>query len=74
MEEFTNYPAATQAAGDMLTVAKARRTDITLRQNIDIQIANAEARVKELHETKDRLEKSGMLDTRIDDIQRAMRL
>lgn len=51
----------------------ARRLDITLRQNIDERIAEAQAAVKLLEETKDRMEKSGILDMRIDDIQRAMR-
>ena len=49
-----------------------RRLDITLRQNIDERIKQATAAVKELEETKDRMEKSGILDMRIDDIRRAM--
>ena len=52
---------------------QARRLDITLRQNIDERIKQAMANVKELEETKERMEKSGILDMRIDDIQRAMR-
>lgn len=52
---------------------QARRTDITLRQNIEAQIAEAEERVETLKATRDRLEKSGILDARIDDITRAMR-
>ena len=54
-------------------VGAARRLDITLRQNIDQRIQQAQAHVKELEETKERMEKSGILDMRIDDIQRAMR-
>jgi len=53
--------------------AKQRRLDVTMRQNIDAQIKAAEDYVTQLKETKARLESSGILDTRIDDIQRAMR-
>ena len=63
-----NYPISTLEGA-----AKSRRTDITLRQNIDTQIAQAEERVSTLKETKERMEASGILDMRIDDIQRAMR-
>ncbi len=50
-----------------------RRLDITLRENIDNQIAIATKHVESLMETKARMEKSGILDMRIDDIQAAMR-
>jgi hypothetical protein len=50
-----------------------RRLESTMRQNIDEQIAGLQAQIKTLEETKTRLESSGILDTRIDDIQRAMR-
>lgn len=70
----------TQAAGGPLTrfrdtpeQAKQRRIDLTLRQNIDAQIKDAEQRVSDLKATKERLIASGILDTRIDDIQAAMR-
>ncbi len=66
-EEARNVPTA---AGGQIS---ARRLDITLRQNIDERIAEAQAAVKLLEETKARMEQSGILDMRIDDIQRAMR-
>lgn len=52
---------------------QARRLDVTLRQNIDDQIAQAEQRVEELRAAKSRMEASHILDMRIDDIQSAMR-
>lgn len=70
MYESENYAAEKTQS---LVAGNARRLDITMRQNIDMQIKQAEARVEELKETKGRMEKSGILDMRIDDIQRAMR-
>jgi len=52
---------------------KSRRPDLTLRQNIDQQIEQAEKRVSDLKDIKMRLEASNLLDTRIDDLQSAMR-
>ena len=57
---------------DAKQVEGARRLDITLRQNIDERIKQAQAAVAELEATKDRMAKSGILDMRIDDIRRAM--
>ena len=54
-------------------MVQARRLDITLRQNIDERIQEAQARVVALEATKARMEVSGILDMRIDDIQEAMR-
>jgi len=72
-----NYPDAVpqqfQGAMEGKMLAAGRRLDITLRQNIDERIKQAQAHVKELEDTKTRMEKSGILDMRIDDIQRAMR-
>lgn len=67
MMEERDYPVE---AGQ---IAKGRRLDVTLRQNIDAQIEAAEKRVETLKASKARLESSGILDTRIDDIQSAMR-
>ena len=72
-----NYPEASQqyqpaALGGPISPAM-RRLDITLRQNIDERIKQAQAHVAELEATKTRMESSGILDMRIDDIQRAMR-
>jgi chaperonin cofactor prefoldin len=53
--------------------ALVRRTDITLRQNLEDQIVQAEKKLQGLKDARDRLEKSGILDTRIEDIQLAMR-
>lgn len=69
MDEQEATPA--KYAGDAQMIS-ARRTDITLRQNIDERIKQAQANVRLLEETKDRMEKSGILDMRIDDIRRAM--
>lgn len=63
-----HYP---EAAAQSLQ-ANTRRLDITLRQNIDERIKQAQANVAELEATKERMEKSGILDMRIDDIRRAM--
>ncbi len=71
MDEQVNYQTAAYA-GQAEMVVKARRMDITLRQNIDERIKQAQAAVAELEATKDRMEKSGILDMRIDDIRRAM--
>jgi hypothetical protein len=65
------YPEGT--AGQIAKAEQSRKLDITLRENIDTQIVVAEKRVKELQDARSRLEKSGILDTRIDDIQNAMR-
>ena len=66
-----NYPSEAKVAGGAML--QARRLDITLRQNIDERIQEAQARVVALEATKARMEVSGILDMRIDDIQEAMR-
>ena len=73
MDEM-NHPEAMQAkeATGVQLIGHARRLDITLRQNIDERIKQAQANVAELEATKNRMEKSGILDMRIDDIHRAM--
>lgn len=71
MMEADNYP--TEKYAGQAVMANARRMDITLRQNIDERIKQAQAAVAELEATKVRMEASGILDMRIDDIQRAMR-
>lgn len=73
MESEANYPQIVGYSGAGASELQRRRLDITLRQNIDERIKQAQAQVKELEETKDRMEASGILDMRIDDIQRAMR-
>ena len=64
------YSEATAKNNSLLL--STRRLDITLRQNIDERIKQAQANVAELEATKERMEKSGILDMRIDDIHRAM--
>jgi hypothetical protein len=64
------YPMETAAQEGAL---QKRRLDVTLRQNIDQQIEQAEKRVADLKDIKQRLEASNLLDTRIDDLQSAMR-
>ena len=71
MDEQAYYPAQTEAKAEL--IGGARRMDITLRQNIDERIKQAQAGVAELEATKGRMEKSGILDMRIDDIRRAMK-
>jgi hypothetical protein len=68
------YAAAEQSYSNakQALIGTARRMDITLRQNIDERIKQAQNAVAELEATKDRMEKSGILDMRIDDIRRAM--
>jgi hypothetical protein len=53
--------------------AQSRKRDITLRENIDRQIEQAEDRVRQLQDTKARLEASHLLDTRIEDLEVSMR-
>ena len=73
-ENEANYPMQEMAAKQITGVAgSSRRLDVTLRQNIDGQIAQAKAQVAVLEETKARMEASGILDMRIDDLNRAMR-
>jgi hypothetical protein len=64
-----NYPTAAKSIGGEVM----RRPDITLRENLDEQIVQAEKRLAALKEASARLEKSGILDSRIEDIQTAMR-
>lgn len=64
-------PANYQGAG-IAKMERSRRLDITLRQNIDERIKQAQAHVAELEATKDRMEASGILDMRIEDIRSAM--
>ena len=47
-------------------------TDITIGENLDKLIKQAEANLKELIETKTRLEKLGLLNARIEDLRIAM--
>ena len=69
------YPqeSAEKYSGALVGAVQARRLDITLSQNIDERIKQAQAHVAELEATKTRMETSGILDMRIDDIQNAMR-
>lgn len=62
-----NYPTEAGKA------ALQRRPDITLRQNLDDQITMAEKHLQGLKDARARLEASGILDSRIEDIQQAMR-
>lgn len=64
------YPPTTIQAG--LGTIGRRNPDITIRQNIDEQIVMAEKRLSELQAIRDRLNASGLMDTRIADLQQAM--
>ena len=72
MEKINYLETEAKSANGQL-IGHARRLGITLRQNLDEQIKQAEATVETLKATKERMEKSGILDARIDDIRRAMR-
>lgn len=69
MEGAEGYATPAQS----LDVIAKRRPDITLRQNIDGKIEQARNQVKALEDAKTRMESSGILDMRIEDIQSAMR-
>jgi hypothetical protein len=71
IEGAGKYPV--EAYANQAGMAQARKPDITIRENIDRQIEAAEDRVKLLQETKARLESSGLLDTRIEDLEVSMR-
>ena len=70
MEDRPNYPQTQAESGQVIG---KRRPDLTLRQNIDGQIELAKKRVEELEAIRERIEKTGLLDSRIDDLQQAMR-
>ena len=72
MDEYNQAYLEATSAKSALMGSNSRRLDITLRQNIDERIKQAQANVAELEATKERMEKSGILDMRIDDIHRAM--
>lgn len=66
---MNHYPDGTKQVPGAI---ETRRPDLTLGENIDQQITMAKNRVAELEATKKRLESSGLLNTRITDIQQAM--
>lgn len=49
-----------------------RRPDITIGENLDERIMFAEKNLQELKDTKARIEATGLLTARIDDLRRAM--
>ena len=50
----------------------SRRPDITIGENLDERIMRAEKNLQELKDTKARIEATGLLTARIDDLRRAM--
>jgi hypothetical protein len=50
----------------------SRKVDITIGENLDEQITYAEKRLADLIATKKRLETTGLLTSRIDDLRQAM--
>lgn len=50
----------------------SRRADITIGENLDERIMWAEKNLQELKDTKARIEATGLLTARIDDLRRAM--
>lgn len=73
-----DYPEAAQQDSSFnnaktgALIGGPRRQELTLRQNIDERIKQAQAHVAQLEATKVRMEASGILDMRIDDIRSAM--
>jgi hypothetical protein len=67
-EMMSNEYAGTKVEGPRM-----RPVDTTLRKNIDQRIEDAQKEVEKLTAIKARLEASGLLDTRIDDLTQAMR-
>mgnify|MGYP000887663031 CR=1 FL=1 len=53
-------------------MAIGRRLDITIGENLDERIMRAERNLQELKDTKARIEATGLLTARIDDLRRAM--
>jgi hypothetical protein len=68
---YENQLAMTPSTSDYGILAK-RKPDITVGENLDARIADLEARLQELKDTKQRIEATGLLTARIDDLQRAM--
>lgn len=60
------------AQKQIATLGGLTSTAATLGENLDAQINQAKARLKELEDTKARLESTGLLTSRIDDLRRAM--
>jgi hypothetical protein len=50
----------------------ARNPEVTIGENLDIQITLAEKRLADLKATKDRLASTGLLSSRIEDLRQAM--
>ena len=49
-----------------------RNNELTIGENLDQRIKDAEFRLQELKDTKQRIAETGLLTARIDDLQRAM--
>ena len=67
---MNDYPVAAQESAMVL---KGGFHDRTVRENIDAQIKAAIDNVERLKSVKLSLEKSGLLDVKINDLQQAMR-
>lgn len=67
------YDNEAKCAQGGLAVLSQRRLEVTLGENIDEQINMAQKRLDDLKASKERLKKTGLLDSRIDDLQVAMR-
>lgn len=61
------------AAGQLESAAKARYEKLTIRDNLEQQIARAKAEVERLEAIRDRMS-SELLDQRIADLRQAMNL
>lgn len=70
---MNEYPMAAQQAGNSLSSIKGAFHDRTVRENIEAQIREAIDNVERLKNVKLSLEKSGLLDVKITDLQQAMR-
>jgi hypothetical protein len=67
MYELQEHKAAQGVIG-----LNSRRVDITIGENLDERIMRAERNLQELKDTKARIEATGLLTARIDDLRRAM--
>lgn len=71
-ESYPDNPSAAAKQAMSAQVIGNRRPEVTLGENLDVQIQHAEQRLESLRATKDRLAKTGLLDSRIADLQQAM--
>jgi len=70
--EARNYPMADMAGASKMAYID-REQKITVGENIDLKIQQAEERLQKLRDVKAELEKSGLLTLKISSLTEAMR-